>query len=319
MRTVLSCYIAFIAAFAVLYPVLPAQAQSTRVETIAAVVNDDAISETDVEDRMQLIITSSGMPNTDEIRAKMKPQIMTVLIEEKLRIQEAKRLDIEVTDQDIAQGFAALAGQNKMSPEQFHAVLNQAHVSTKSLEDQIRAQIAWSRVVQSKLRPQISIADNEVDAVLNRLRNSIGKTEYRVSEIFLPVENPSAENDVKQLANKLTRQMAEGHVPFERLAAQFSQAAGASKGGDMGWVQQDQLDDQLADALSKMNKNEISKPIRTLAGYHILYLRAERKISEETLPSRDEVMQHLGFERLDRKQRSYLMDLKAKAFIDQRV
>lgn len=297
----------------------PAAAQSSRTETIAAVVNEDAVSVSDLEERLRLVMASSGMPDNADTRQRMMPQILNVLVEEKLKLQEAARMEIEISPQDIEEGFATIAGQNNLSADQFRQMLRREGVSPHSLEDQIRSQIAWSRVVQMKLRPDVVIADNEVDAVLERLEASLGKDEFRVSEIFLPVEMPSQEADVMKLADKLTRQIVEGKAPFPRLAQQFSQAAGASKGGDLGWVQQGQLAEPLEEMLVRMNEGEVSSPVRTLAGFHILYLRGKRSISAETLPSRDDIMQRLGLERLDRLQKSYLMDLKAQAFIEQRV
>lgn len=297
----------------------PAAAQSGRSETIAAVVNEDAVSETDLEARMRLVIASSGMPDNPETRQRIAPQIMSVLVEERLKLQEAARLELEITEQDIAEGFAAIAAQNNFSAEQFRDVLRRGGVSPYSLEDQIRAQIAWTMVVQNKLRPQVDIADNEVDAVLERLRADQGKEEYRVSEIFLPVETPAGETEVMKLADKLVKQVVENKAPFPRLAQQFSQAAGASKGGDLGWVQQGQLAEPLEAALVQMKEGEVSRPIRSLAGFHVLMLRGKRGITAETMPSREDIMQRLGMERLDRLQRSYLMDLKSQAFIEQRV
>ncbi|MCB9990239.1 MAG: peptidylprolyl isomerase [Rhodospirillales bacterium] len=298
---------------------VPVLAAAPRMETIVAVVNADAISESDLADRMKLVIASAGMPDNSDIRDKLRPQIMNVLIDEKLQLQEAARLEIEVEPKDIEQGFAQLAAQNQMSAEQFRGLLKRGGVSIKTLEDQIHAQLAWSKVVQAEIRPQIAIADNEVEAVLERLRGSEGKTEYLVSEIFLPVETPADEANVKRLADKLTREMLEGRAPFTKVASQFSQAAGASKGGDMGWVQEGQLPDELDRRLSTMQEGDLSNPVRSLAGFHILYLRKKRLISAENIPSSEQVMQSLGFERLDRMQQRYLMDLKTQAFIEHRV
>lgn len=306
--------------FALAGAVLPAAAQSgPHPETIAAVVNEDAVSMSDLADRLRLVIASSGMPDNPDIRARMRPQILNILIEERLKLQEAARLELAVTQEEIAQGFASIAGQNNLEPEHFRALLRREGVDARTLEDQIRAEIAWSRVIQTRLRPQVVISDNEVDAVIARLRASQGKDEYLVSEIFLPVDNPADEADVRKLADRLTGQLQEGRVPFPRLAGQFSQAAGASKGGDMGWVQEGQLPDPLDRQLARMGQGELSPPVRSLTGYHILLLRGKRTISETSLPAAEEIMQKLGMERLERLQRRYLMDLKTQAFIENRV
>ena len=123
----------------------PAAAQSARTETIAAVVNEDAVSESDLEARLKMVIASSKLPNNREIREKLTPQILSVLIEEKLKLQEARRLEIDIQSEEIDAGFAAIAGQNKFTPEQFRGVLSREGVSVKTLRDQIEAEIAWSK------------------------------------------------------------------------------------------------------------------------------------------------------------------------------
>ncbi len=297
----------------------PAWAESGRTVSIAAVVNDKAVSAADVEDRMALVMTSSGMPNTKDMRERLRPQIIAALIEEQLKLQEAARLEIVVTQADIDEGFAVIAGQNGLTGSQFASLLQKEKVSPHTLQEQIKAQMAWSAVIQKRLRPQVSITDNEVDATLQRLKASTGKTQYLASEIFLPIESPRNENDVRQLSDRITRELIEGGASFQRLAQQFSQAAGASRGGDMGWVQEGQLSTELDEILSKMNEGELSQPIRSLAGYHILYLRKKSAISAATLPSREEIGTRMGMERLDRLQRRHLQDLKASAFIEHRV
>ncbi len=296
-----------------------APAYSASVETIVAVVNNDAVSASDLAARAKLIMGSSGLPDTPEIREKLKPQIINTLIEERLMAQEAQRLKITVSKEDIDKGFQAIASQNNMTAEQFMAVLTRQGIPLKTLQSQIASQLAWTGVIQTKIRPDIEITDNQVDIFFERLKADQGKAQYLVSEIFLPVDSPSDDSNIKQLADKLTAQLVEGRVPFPRLASQFSQAAGAGKGGDLGWVQEGQMPQEIDSMLSQMQEGELSKPIRTLTGYHIVYLRKKSVLNEQTMPSRDTIYQKLGTEELERQQRRHLLDLKAAAFIENRV
>lgn len=304
--------------FAIVTLPLPAQAR-TGESSIAAVVNDEAISASDVAARTKLILVSSGIPDTPEIREKMRPQILSSLIDELLMMQEAGREKITVKPEEIEGGFATIAQQNNMSADQFKSLLRQQGIPQKTLAGQIESQIAWSQVVQAKIRPQIVIAENEIDAFLERIRGDIGKAQYQVSEIFLPVPSPQDEGNVRQLADRLVRQMTEGHAPFPRVAAQFSQSAGASRGGDMGWVREGELPQELDAALAGMKEGSLSRPVRTLTGYHILLLRKKSVMTEDAIPSRADVYNKLGLEQLDRLQRRKLLDLKAAAFIENRV
>ncbi|MCK5284562.1 MAG: peptidylprolyl isomerase [Alphaproteobacteria bacterium] len=290
-----------------------------RSEQIVAVVNDDAISLSDLNNRLKLIAASSGLPQTPEIYQKLSGQVIGSLIDEQIMLQEARRLELEISPEELENGFAAIAQQNNFTAEQFRIMLQKGGLSVMTMHRQVESQIAWSKIIQSQLRPKVSISDNDVDNVLKRLKNSKGRMEYLLAEIFLPVDSPRNESDARQLAQKLKLQIKTGQAPFFKLAQQFSKAAGSSQGGGIGWVQAEQLSEELLKALKTIKKGEVSNPVRSLSGYHILLLRDVRQISDETIPSRKDIKNVLGTQRLERMQRRHLLDLKAAAFIENRV
>lgn len=288
-------------------------------ENIAVVVNSDAISQSDVEDRMRLIMISSGIQNTPDMREKLVPQITSVLVDEQLKLQEAEKAGIEVTQEEIDKGFQQLAEQNKFTPDQFKAILAKSGVNVATMHRQIKSQIAWTKVVQEKLRPQIQVRETDVEDAIARMKANIGKTEYLAAEIFLPVDTPADEANVRQLAGRLSDELRSGKAPFFQVARQFSQSAGASKGGDLGWVQQEQLPPEVAEALPGLELNKTSAPIRSLNGYHLVLVREKRDIKEENIPGKQAVTNMLGTERLERMQRQHFLNLKSTAFVDSRV
>lgn len=292
---------------------------AAQTQTIAAVVNNDAITAADIDERLRLVMVSSGMPDSDDIRTRLMPQIINMLVEEHLMLQEAARMNIVVSPEDIETGFRTIAEQNGMDMDKFRAIMKRQNVPQRAMEYQIRAQVAWGKVVQQKIRPQIVVNEAEVDNMLERLKTNIGKTEYLVAEIFLPIDNPADEASVSQLAQKLTKEMLQGKVPFPRVASQFSQSASAKRGGDVGWVQEGQLDAAIEDVLLRMNEGDLSEPVKTMSGYYIITLRKKRTIAEANIPSRDEVFHRMGTELLERAQRRHLLDLKSDAFIERRV
>ena len=298
--------------------VMPPQARAMSGE-IAIVVNNDAISMADVYDRMKLIMVSTGLKDTPEIREKLQKQVTTVLVEEQIRLQEAQRLELEITEKEIDEGFAHLASQNKFSPEQFKEIIQKSGVNIDTMRRQINAQIAWTKVIQKELRPRINVRESDIETAMEQLRNKIGKTEYLVAEIFLPVDKPADQSHVRALANKLASELTSGKASFFKMAQQFSQSAGAAKGGDIGWIQEGILDEKIDASLASMSKDKIKGPIKTISGYHIIMLRDKRIISESTMPSEEQMTNSIGLNRLERMQHRHLMDLKANAFIDSRV
>jgi len=295
-----------------------AMAQASMVMSIAAVVNEKAITESDIDDRMDMVIASSRLPNNREIRQKLMPQIVDSLIDEQLKLQEAERLEIEVSDEEVDAGVATIAKNNKIPPKEFPGRLKAAGVKVATIRDQVKAELAWNKVLQNSVRSRVSVTESDVDSYIEIARNNLGKDEFFVSEIFLPVDEASKDASVKQLANKLVAEIRKG-APFPRVAAQFSKAAGAQKGGAIGWIQQGQLPEELDQALVRMKKGELSAPIHSQSGYHILFINEQRTITEESIPGRDLVRNIIGQERMEKQARRFLFELRADAFIEKRL
>ena len=153
-----------------LVPVMPTAAFAVEMG-ISMVVNDRMISQLQVEDRMKLIMSSSGIPNTAENRKRLEPQVVSMLIDEALKIQQAEAQDIEVTDAEIEGGIETIAQQNNLSLTQFSEMIRAQGIPRRTLEDQIRAEIAWGKYVTSALRPQVNVSEFDIDAELERLKD----------------------------------------------------------------------------------------------------------------------------------------------------
>jgi peptidyl-prolyl cis-trans isomerase SurA len=247
------------------------------VEKVVAVVNDEAISQGDLEGRLKLDMVSGNYPDNSEVRDRLTPQVIHQLVDEQLEMQEAKRLKLEVDPTEIEESLKRVAEQNNAPLEQFEKSLAKEGVPVSTLERQIRAQIAWSKVIQKEIRPRIDLSQEEIDAAYEKMLASVDKPQYLLAEIFLGVDNPAQENQVKNFAQQLEDQLHHG-ANFAALARQFSQAAGAASGGDLGAVQQGELPDELDQAMQRMSPGEVSAPIRTQSGYHILLLREKGSV-----------------------------------------
>ncbi len=263
----------------------PAQGGQSGAERIAAVVNDEAVSVSDVNARLRLMVLSAGMPDSTETRQRLMPQVLRQLVDERLQIQEAKRLGITVPQGDIDKAIEQIAQQNRMNRQQLQKYLGDAGVSFTTLTEQTRAMMAWQRVMQRRVRQEVNIGEDEVEAAVERVKQSIGKPEYLVAEIFLAVDNPDQEEQVRRAGERLLDEIRKGGN-FAAVARQFSQATTAASSGDLGWVRPGELDPQIDAALVQLRPGQLSPPVRTAAGYHILLVRSKRAIGggEEELP-----------------------------------
>ncbi|HEX4194924.1 MAG TPA: peptidylprolyl isomerase [Stellaceae bacterium] len=249
-------------------PVGQAWAQETR---IAAVVNNDIITADDVDARLMLLMRTSGIPDTPQNRQQLQRRVLQQLIDEKLEVQEAKRYKVVAGKDEVDRALGNIEQRNGMQKGGLDQYLKQAGIPRSTLVDQLTASIIWNKVVEGRYASDVSVSDTEVNDEIARLKGDMGKPQSHVAEIFLAIDNPTQEADIKGLADKLITQIR-GGAQFPAVAQQFSQSPSAATGGDIGWVTPSQFGPPLDDAIAKMNPGEMSYPIRTSAGYYILYL-----------------------------------------------
>lgn len=200
---------------------------------IAAVVNEDVISVLDLHSRRAMVIASSNMTDSPETRARVTPQVLRRLIDEKLMLQEAERIGITVNKADIEDGIKRIAQGNNATVEQLNNQMLKMGTSPTSLRARIESEIAWQIFVGRSLSRNIKIGDEEINDEIKRIQASAGKPEYLLAEIFLPVDKPGQDGEVQQLAMRLMEQMKAG-TAFKAVANNFSRAPTAVMGGDMG-------------------------------------------------------------------------------------
>jgi peptidyl-prolyl cis-trans isomerase SurA len=250
-------------------------ARAALEQRIVAVVNDEVISARDLNDRLQLVTLTSGIPDSEQARARLAPQVLRSLIEETLQLQEAERLEIAVEDAEIERALANIAERNQMTVEAMRRFFAQNSIDFATLLDQVRAQIAWVKVVNRQIVPRVTVTVDQLDMAVEEARRNEGEPEYLLSEMVLPVDNPAQAQVVAQDAARLVQTLREG-ASFESLARQVSAAASAETGGDVGWIRSSAIPQELRNTLESMREGEISEPIPSPVGYYIFLLRDRR-------------------------------------------
>ncbi len=264
-----------------------AQAQSTQ--RIAAIVNDDIISSQDLDSRLRIVLASSGLANTAEAQRRLLPQVLQTYIDDQLKLQEAERLNIEINQAEIDGAFANLARSNNASVPQLEQFLVQNGIDLGVLREQLRAQIVWGRIVNSRLLPRVVVTEEQIDFAM-RARENATDEELLLSEILLPVYSPEIENEVLQTAIDI-RNEVDSAATFAQLAQQFSAASTAQNGGNLGWVPASILVEGMRDQILPLGEGEVSQPIRTQAGVHLFMVQDRRVVSRATAATRVDLAQ----------------------------
>ncbi len=249
-------------------------------ERIVATVNGDVVSQGDVAARGRLFALSTGLPLTPEVLARLRPQVTQQLIDERLRLQEEQKRKVIVSDKEIADAIAGIEQRNGMPSGALRAKLGAEGVALRTLIDQTRVQLGWTRVLRDELGPRAEVSDADIAAQQALQKASAGQTEYRVGEIFLPINDPTKAADTSRFADTVISQLHAG-AQFSVVAAQFSQSQTALQGGDLGWVHLNQLDPQVVAVLREMPAGAVSNPINVPGGISIVTLRAKREVGRD--------------------------------------
>jgi len=251
----------------------PAHAQDSL--RIAAVVNEDIISELDVYMRLRMALLSAKLDDSEETRKRLVPQVLRNLIDDHLKLQEAKRVGIKVNPADVEKRIDRLADRNNMTRPELEQFLKGNGVLIDAVADQLTAELSWARLVQRTLRPRIVITDQEIDDEAARIKATQGEIEYKIYQIFLAVDAPDQESEVRDSAERLLEQLR-GGADFESLAQEFSQDEGALKGGNWGWLRQDQMEPAVAKEIQLAPTGELVGPVRGTGGYYIAFAKETR-------------------------------------------
>lgn len=244
---------------------------------IAATVNDEMISMFDIGGRLTLAIHLSKLPDTRETRQRLAPQILRGIIDDKLKMQEAKRQNIAVSLPELSQELGEWEQRSGLPKGGATTLARQLGIDKSVITEQVEIGVAWRKLLHSQFLPSIRFSDQEIDDILKEEESRRGQPEYQVSEIYLPFNSADAANDAAALADRLIGQLRDG-APFAAVARNFSQSPTAAVGGSLGWVRQGELPPALDQVIQRLSPPQVSTPIRTFDGIYILEVAAKRAI-----------------------------------------
>ena len=244
---------------------------------IVAVVDGDVITNDDVESRTRLFGMSTGLALAPEVIDRLRPQIVRQLVDERLRIHVAREQKIVVSDKDIGAAIREIEQRNGMQPGLLRQKLAAAGISQRTLVDQIRAQLSWGQILRGLLADKLNVTTAEADEQIKLRSQSVGKQEYRIGEIFVPIDDPANTADARRFAETIIKNLRSG-AAFALVAAQFSQSQSALEGGERGWVQTNQMDPEVAALVTNMPVGAISNPVKVAGGFTIVTLQGKRSV-----------------------------------------
>lgn len=262
------------------------QQQHCDGEILAVVGTNKVITALDLEQRVKLILVTSGIPiNADNIKM-LREQVLKNMIDEYVQLQTAERFKVLAKDSEIDETLDFMAKEAGTTKAKMIANLTSHGVPVSSLRERIKAQLSWLNFVRAAYGHNIDVTDQEVEERMRKNKENETRDAFRVFEIFLRADGPSQMASVKQQADTLIRKLKEG-ADFRAIAQQFSNSPSASRGGDLGYLPASQSAGDTSTstliggsgdpkAYENLQVGQVSYPVQTTHGYYI-YMLADKR------------------------------------------
>ncbi len=255
-------------------------ADVVKMDRIVAIVDQTVITEQELENRItslsaQLRKQGTELPEENILRK----QILERLISDALQLQYAAQTGIKVDDVQLDKTIERIAEQNKMTIRQFHDALNQDGISIRKFRADIRNEIIIARLREREVESRVNVSESEIDNYLTTQSSSNqNQDEYEISHILIRVPEEAATEDVQKAKTKVDEALSAiaAGTSFAKVSASFSDAPNALEGGNIGWKSSGQVPALFLDALKTMQKGDVSAPLRSPNGFHILKLNDKR-------------------------------------------
>lgn len=280
---------------------------------IYALVNGEVITSNDMQSRINAFIMTTGIPYNAKTKSMIINKVLQAAIDEKLKIQEAKKNKIQVTPQEVKIAVREFEKSNGMSAGQLKSILAQGKVSMSVWVKQIEADLAWKKLIATKGRGRIDVGENEIKRAFDDIKKDMKTQKYMVSEIVISKKDAKDLNGLVEVLRQDPR--------FELYAMQFSQSPSAANGGRLGWIVKGKLPSALENAIMKLKEGGVSNPVAYGNDYYIFKMEKifNPKTDAQSLPDRKQVRRYLENKKLEEFSDKYIKDLRNRALIEKKV
>jgi peptidyl-prolyl cis-trans isomerase SurA len=287
------------------------------VDHIIAVVNDDVITRQELD-----LVTAqmrSQLPADKNINtANLQQQALAQLIRKDLLVQAAKRANIRLSDADINEAIEQFAAQRNMSVKELIQRIAKEGVNENQLRRTMTENLLAQKIEQSEVMGKSQVSDAEIDDAIARAQQEgrqlpppVTAYSYHVQHILLKNDNDITRKLIEQIA-----QQARSGASFEQLARQYSQDGSAQNGGDLGWIIDGETVPPFEAAMKSLQPEQVSLPVRTQFGWHVIRLVAVRSNDSPAERQRNGMRAVLVQEKREILLQNFLKQLHDQAYIN---
>jgi len=254
--------------------------QGELLDRVVAIVNDGVVLNSDLDAEV-LAVTERLREQKLELPAQnvLRQQVLERLVLQELQVQRANKAGIKVSDDQVNAALQDVAKRNGMTLTQLPEALTRQGIDYPTYREEIRREIMLQLLRQRDVLQRIAVTPREIDQFLDKQsKTPNARDEYNVSHILIAVGQEASQAQLDAAAKRANEvyERAKGGEDFAKLAVAYSNSQTAFEGGALGWRKGSELPTFLTDVIVKMKPGEVSEPLRTPTGYHIIRLNEVR-------------------------------------------
>ena len=301
-----------------LLPCLANASSSALLDRVVAVVNKEVITWSDLYRGMEFEATAEMKALKEDDRKRIfkenEASFLEIMIDRKLQVQAARKLDIDVSREEITETIEGIKKKYSMDEKEFQESLKKEGFTLEEYRKRLAEQIILSKVINREVKSKIVISPEEVTAYLAKNRDP----GYRVRQIFFKKTDKDPDGKVLEArAAEIIMKLKEGE-DFALLAQKYSEDPSARSGGDLGYIKKDLLAKEFLAVISQMNVGDVSNPFWTEKGLHIIKLEEKGDANSEG-ELREAAKKRLFEQRFNDDYKNWVRGLRERAFIEVRL
>jgi peptidyl-prolyl cis-trans isomerase SurA len=301
-------------------------ASARLVEKIAAVVGDNIILASEVEEKAApLLAEANRIPDPTKRGARanaLRHEVLDRLIDDELILQQAGDLKLSISSEQVDQSIDEIKRQNNITDEQLKEALRGQGMSMAAYRADLKKQLLRFRVINISVGSRVSISDEEVKSYYERHMKAGGNVQVRASHIFVAIPDGADASTVKEKHDQAQKllERAQGGEDFAKLAKQYSDdAATRGDGGDLGSFGKDILPKAIEELVFSMKVGEVRGPVRADRGFHVMKLVERKNKDPKPLSEvQDDIRIQLRQKEMERQTKTYIAELRKKTLVDVR-
>lgn len=290
------------------------------LDRIVAVVNDSAIMRSDLDRRLdqainQISAQGEDAPGRDEI----EEQVLDQMVLEEIQLQMARDANLSIDDTDLNGQVRDIAESNDMTLQAFADRLEAEGTSLAQVREEIRREMLTRQVQQRQVGQRVSVTNRDVERFLEERGGDVNQAETRARHILVGVGSGRSESQAQAFVEQAMARLEQGES-FATVALEMSDDQGSAvNGGDLGWLRPGQTVPEFDEAMSELDVGEVSSPVRSQFGYHIIEVLDRRRSSVSNQDMREQVRQAIFQRRANQEVDTWKREIREQAFVEKRL